>query len=195
MPFVFSKCFTQTKTSSKKIFQGLYEIQPKVFSDERGYFFEVFNQNDFNTAGLKLNFVQDNQSYSTQGVLRGLHFQKKYPQGKLVRAISGQIYDIVVDLRNNSETFGLYYSVILDSEKQNQLYIPKGFAHGFFVCSKSAIFTYKCTDFYHPEDEYGIIWNDKTLNIDWKTITNGLSPILSNKDQNYACFNKSVHYF
>mgnify|MGYP002627292274 FL=1 len=141
--------------------EGLYEIQPKVFGDSRGYFFEVYNQNEFFEAGLKMNFVQDNQSSSQRGVLRGLHFQKHYPQGKLVRAVAGQVFDVAVDLRKDSETFGKWHGVLLDSQKQNQFYIPEGFAHGFFVLSENAVFAYKCTNFYHPEDEGGLMWNDE----------------------------------
>ena len=160
MPFEFKKC----------PIEGLYEIQPKVFGDKRGYFFEVYSEKDFNAAGLNMVFVQDNQSASTKGVLRGLHFQTKHPQGKLVRAVEGKVYDVAVDLRKGSATFGRYYGVVLDSEKQNQFYIPKGFAHGFYVLTESAVFAYKCTDFYHPEDDAGLMWNDPKIGIDRKSV-------------------------
>ena len=146
---------------------GLYEIQPKVFSDNRGYFFESWSQRDFAAAGIAYNFVQDNQSKSSKGVLRGLHFQKNHPQGKLVRVLSGEVFDVAVDIRKESATYGKWYGVILSAERQNQFFISPGFAHGFLVLSDEAIFAYKCTDFYHPEDEGGIMWNDPAIGIDW----------------------------
>lgn len=146
---------------------GLLEIQPKVFGDQRGYFLETYSQRDCFEAGLDAVFVQDNQSFSRKGILRGLHFQKKYPQGKLVRAIMGEVFDVAVDLRTSSPTYGKCYSVILSGEKQNQFYVPPGFAHGFVVLSDTALFAYKCTDYYHPEDEGGIRWDDPALAIDW----------------------------
>ena len=185
MPFAFTKC----------PIKGLYEIQPKVFGDNRGYFFECYTEKDFFEAGLTMKFVQDNQSSSRKGVLRGLHFQKTHPQGKLVRAISGRVLDVAVDLRKNSETFGQYHSVVLDSEKQNQFYIPEGFAHGFCVMSETAVFAYKCTDYYHPEDEGGIIWNDPVINIDWKSVLNIDEIILSEKDKKLPLFAKNAVYF
>ena len=142
-----------------------------------------------------MKFVQDNQSRSSKGVLRGLHFQTKHPQGKLVRVISGSVYDVAVDLRKNSATFGKYYGVILDSEKQNMFYIPEGFAHGFYVISESAIFTYKCTDFYDPSGEGGIPWNDPKIGIDWKSVTAGIEPILSAKDGLHPSFDPNSDYF
>jgi dTDP-4-dehydrorhamnose 3,5-epimerase len=157
MPFTFTKCQIE----------GLYEIQPKVFGDSRGYFFECYSQRDFSNVGITVNFVQDNQSRSGKGTLRGLHFQKKYQQGKLVRAIEGEVFDVAVDLRKGSATFGKWHSVILSGEKQNQFYIPPGFAHGFLALTDNAIFAYKCTDFYYPEDEGGIIWNDPEIGIEW----------------------------
>lgn len=190
MSFTFSKCIVNETT-----IDGLYEIQPKVFGDKRGYFFECYSEKDFFEAGLKMKFVQDNQSYSTKGILRGLHFQKTHPQGKLVRAIQGKVYDVAVDLRNNSPTFGKYYGVILDAEKQNQFYIPEGFAHGFYVLTDTAIFGYKCTDFYHPEDEGGIMWNDSTIGIDWNSVDPNVSPVLSDKDNKQENFNKEKKYF
>ena len=159
---------------------GLYEIQPKVFGDHRGYFFEAWSERDFTAAGLAMRFVQDNQSRSSKGVLRGLHYQKTMPQGKLVRCIEGEVFDVAVDIRPGSPTFGKWHGVILSSEKQNQFYIPEGFAHGFLVLSSTAIFSYKCTEFYHPEDEGGLMWNDPAINIAWPDI--GMAPLLSEKD-------------
>ncbi len=185
--FEFKKCTVD----------GLYEIQPKVFGDSRGYFFEAYSEKDFFEAGLTMKFVQDNQSMSSKNVLRGLHFQKHHPQGKLVRAVSGKVYDVAVDLRLGSATFGKYYGVILDSEKQNMFYIPKGFAHGFCVLSETAVFTYKCTDFYHPEDEGGLPWNDETIAIDWESVIPGISACanLSEKDKKHTPFSLENRYF
>jgi len=160
---------------------GLFEIQPKIFADNRGYFFEAWSQQDFESAGINANFVQDNQSRSVKGVLRGLHFQKIHAQGKLVRAIEGEIFDVAVDIRRDSPTRGKWYAVILSGEKQNQFYIPEGFAHGFLVLSNTAIFAYKCTDFYYPEDEDGIIWNDPAIGIKWPEL--GIDYLLSEKDK------------
>lgn len=186
MPFTFTKC----------PIDGLWEIQPKLFGDNRGYFTETYSEKDFFAAGLKMKFVQDNQSASKGGVLRGLHFQTLHPQGKLVRALQGKVFDVAVDLRNSSSTFGKYYGVVLDSEKQNMFYIPEGFAHGFYVISDFAVFTYKCTDFYHPEDEGGIMWNDKTVNVDWKSvIQNQREPLLSEKDKIHPSFDFAKNYF
>ena len=185
MPFTFTKC----------PIEGLWEVQPKVFGDNRGYFFEVYSEKDFRQAGLTMTFVQDNQSSSSKGVLRGLHFQKLHPQGKLVRAVQGQVYDVAVDLRCGSATFGKYHGVILDSEKQNEFYIPEGFAHGFYVLSETAVFAYKCTDFYHPEDEGGIMWNDPIVGIDWKKVAPGIEPVLSQKDTLHPNFSTGGHYF
>ena len=185
--FEFKKCAVE----------GLYEIQPKVFGDSRGYFFEAYSEKDFFEAGLTMKFVQDNQSMSSKNVLRGLHFQKHHPQGKLVRAVSGKVYDVAVDLRLGSATFGKYYGVILDSEKQNMFYIPKGFAHGFCVLSETAVFTYKCTDFYHPEDEGGLPWNDESIAIDWESVIPGISACanLSEKDKKHTPFSLENRYF
>lgn len=190
MSFDFKKC----KSGNIEI-PGLYEIQPKVFGDKRGYFFEVYSEKDFFEAGLKMKFVQDNQSSSTKGVLRGLHFQTRHPQGKLVRAVSGQVYDVAVDLRKGSPSFGKYYGVILDSEKQNQFYIPEGFAHGFYVLSDSAVFAYKCTDFYDPQGEGGLMWNDPTIGIDWASVALDISPLLSEKDGKHPAFDVNGSYF
>ena len=145
--------------------QGLCVIEPTVHGDSRGYFMETYNENDMKEAGLDMVFVQDNQSCSTKGVLRGLHFQKSFPQGKLVRVIKGSVYDVAVDLRSNSETYGKYYGIELTEENKKQFYIPQGFAHGFLVLSDIAEFCYKCTDFYHPGDEGGMAWNDPEIGI------------------------------
>lgn len=189
MSFEFRKCFSDTGLE----FPGLYEIQPKVFGDARGYFYESYSEKDYFEAGLTMKFVQDNQSFSTKGVLRGLHFQTQHPQGKLVRVISGKVYDVVVDIRNGSPTFGKYYSIILDSEKQNQFYIPVGFAHGFFVISETAISHYKCTDFYDPKGEGGLMWNDPTIGIEWPV--KDICPNLSEKDTKHPAFNPDEKYF
>ena len=146
---------------------GLYIIEPTVHEDNRGYFIETYNQNDMYEAGLNMTFVQDNQSMSKKGVLRGLHFQKKYPQGKLVRVLKGRVFDVAVDLRRESKTFGQWYGIELSEENKKQFYISEGFAHGFLVLSDQAEFFYKCTDFYHPGDEAGIAWNDPDINIKW----------------------------
>jgi dTDP-4-dehydrorhamnose 3,5-epimerase len=159
---------------------GLYEISPKIFGDSRGYFFESWSERDFIAAGLSMRFVQDNQSKSTKGVLRGLHFQKTHPQGKLVRVIEGEVFDVAVDIRAGSKTFGAWHAVTLSAEKQNQFYVSPGFAHGFLVLSDTAIFAYKCTDFYHPEDEGGLAWDDPSIGVSWPDI--GMAPLLSDKD-------------
>lgn len=160
--------------------EGLVVLEPKVFGDNRGYFMETYNQKDFEEMGLHYNFVQDNQSHSTKGVLRGLHFQKKHPQAKCVRVLSGEVYDVAIDLRKNSPTYGKYFGVILSGENKKIFMIPRGFAHGFLVLSDKATFTYKCDDFYHPDDEGGIIWNDPDINVAWPTIDDDV--VLSEKD-------------
>jgi dTDP-4-dehydrorhamnose 3,5-epimerase len=165
---------------------GLYEIQPKVFADQRGYFFEAWSERDFAAAGLEARFVQDNQSRSVKGVLRGLHFQKTRPQGKLVRCIAGEVFDVAVDLRADSPTRGRWHAVTLSGDKQNQFYIPPGFAHGFLVTSDTAVFAYKCTDFYYPEDEGGIVWNDPAVAVDWPPL--GMEYLLSDKDRKLPGF-------
>ena len=147
--------------------EGLKVIEPTVFGDSRGYFMETYNYNDFKEAGIDVEFVQDNQSSSRYGVLRGLHFQISYPQDKLVRVVNGEVFDVAVDLREGSKTFGKWYGVVLSAENKKQFFIPKGFAHGFLVLSENAEFTYKCSDFYHPNDEGGLIWNDKDINVEW----------------------------
>ena len=164
--------------------QGLYIIEPKVFGDERGYFMETYNYNDFKAAGLDMVFVQDNQSRSKKGVLRGLHFQKKHPQGKLVRVLSGEVFDVAVDIRRDSPKYKKWYGVVLSGKNKRQFYVPEGFAHGFLVLSEEAEFTYKCTDFYYPEDEGGIRWDDPEIGIEWPL--EGISRILlSDKDKGY----------
>ena len=164
--------------------KGLYVIEPTVFPDERGYFMETYNLNDFKEAGLDMVFVQDNQSMSKKGVLRGLHFQKQFPQGKLVRAVRGTVFDVAVDLRADSETYGKWFGVELSAENKKQFYISPGFAHGFLVLSDEAEFAYKCTDFYHPGDEGGVAWNDPDIGVEWP-IEEGMELIISEKDQKW----------
>ncbi len=156
---------------TKAPIEGLYVIEPTVHGDERGYFMETYNQRDMQDAGLNMVFVQDNQSMSKKGVLRGLHFQKQYPQGKLVRVIKGSVFDVAVDLRAGSATYGQWYGVELTGENKKQFYIAEGFAHGFLVLSDTAEFCYKVTDFYHPGDEGGLAWNDPAIGIDWPQLT------------------------
>lgn len=162
--------------------EGVYVIEPKVFGDHRGYFMETYNYNDFKASGLDMVFVQDNQSKSKKGVLRGLHFQRNHPQGKLVRVIKGEVFDVAVDLRKDSKTFGKWYGVVLTEENKKQFYVPQGFAHGFLVLSEEAEFVYKCTDFYYPEYEGGIAWNDEDIAIEWP-MENIEEVILSEKDK------------
>ncbi|EPP4908392.1 dTDP-4-dehydrorhamnose 3,5-epimerase [Escherichia albertii] len=158
--------------------KDLIIIEPKIYNDERGYFYEFYNKNKFTELGISLDFVQDNRSSSSQNVLRGLHFQKTKPQGKLVTVTKGEVFDVAVDLRKDSRTFGQYESVVLTEENKKIFYIPPGFAHGFCVLSNKADFFYKCTDFYYPNDEGGIIWNDSSLSIEWPVN----APVLSKKD-------------
>lgn len=169
--------------------EGLKVIVPKVFGDSRGYFTETYNKNDFEEAGLHYDFVQDNQSLSTKGVLRGLHYQINQPQAKLVRVLEGEVYDVAVDLRKGSSTFGNWYGVLLSGENMKQFLIPRGFAHGFLVKSDVAVFCYKCDEFYHPDDEGGICWNDPDLNIDWPDVGEIL---LSDKDRRHPSFKDLV---
>ena len=150
--------------------EGLCIIEPAVFGDARGYFVETYNQKDMQEAGLNMIFVQDNQSCSVKGVLRGLHFQKEFPQGKLVRVVKGSVFDVAVDLRSDSQTYGKWFGVELTAENKKQFYIPEGFAHGFLVLSDIAEFCYKCTDFYHPNDEGGLAWNDPEIGIQWPQV-------------------------
>ena len=185
--------------------EGLCVIEPAVHGDSRGYFMETYNQRDMEEAGINIVFVQDNQSCSTKGVLRGLHFQKQYPQTKLVRVIKGRVFDVAVDLRKNSETYGKWYGVELTEENKKQFLIPKGFAHGFLVLSDVAEFCYKCDDFYHPNDEGGLAWNDPKIGIEWPEVvgnyngtasaegyelTDGTHLNLSDKDQKLLTFSK-----
>lgn len=163
---------------NKTAIDGVYVIEPTVYGDERGYFMETYSETEFKEAGLDYNFVQDNQSSSRRGVLRGLHFQKKHPQAKLVRVLSGEVFDVVVDLREGSATYGKWVGELLSAENKKQLMIPKGFAHGFLVVSKKAEFAYKCDDFYHPEDEGGIMYD--SAGIEWPKIDDELT--LSEKD-------------
>ncbi len=165
--------------------KGLYVVEPKVFGDNRGYFMETYNYNDFAAAGIDQKFVQDNQSASKKGVLRGLHFQINYPQDKLVRCIKGSVFDVAVDLREGSETFGKWFGVELTEENKKQFFIPKNFAHGFLVLSDYAEFCYKVTDFYHPNDEGGLMWNDPDIGVEWP-MPEGMTAddlILSDKDK------------
>lgn len=162
--------------------EGLKVVTPTVFGDSRGYFMETYNYNDFKEAGIDQVFVQDNQSASKKGVLRGLHFQINYPQDKLVRVIKGEVFDVAVDLREGSPTYGQWYGVRLSEENKKMFFIPKNFAHGFYVLSDYAEFTYKCTDFYHPNDEGGIIYNDPDIGIEWP-IDEDAELIMSDKDK------------
>ncbi len=163
--------------------KALYIIEPKVFGDNRGYFMESYNKKAFAEAGLTMDFVQDNESRSKKGVLRGMHFQTKHTQGKLVRVTEGAVYDVAVDLRKGSPTFGMWEGVLLTSENKKQFYVPEGFAHGFLVVSDTATFNYKCTDFYAPEYDSGLLWNDPEVGIEWPL--DGIEEILlSEKDKN-----------
>lgn len=170
--------FTFTKTKIKDVFV----IEPKVFGDNRGYFMETYKESDFKEADLNYTFVQDNQSSSTKGVLRGLHFQKTFPQAKLVRVLSGEVFDVAVDLRKGSETYGQWVGEILSGENKKMLMIPRGFAHGFLVLSDYAEFAYKCDELYHPEDEGGIAWNDPAIAINWPDVG---EIVLSEKDKKH----------
>ena len=189
--------------------EGLYVIRPAVFKDERGYFSETYNLRDMEEAGLNMRFVQDNQSGSSKGVLRGLHFQKHYPQGKLVRVIRGSVYDVAVDLRKDSKTYGQWYGIELSAENALQFYISEGFAHGFLVLSDEAEFCYKCTDFYHPGDESGLAWNDPKIAVQWPHVTgeykgtasaegycmeDGHPLILSEKDQHWPGIDEAFSF-
>lgn len=188
--------------------EGLFVIEPAIHGDERGYFTETYNQQDMKEFGLNAVFVQDNQSMSRKGVLRGLHFQINYPQCKLVRVIHGKVFDVAVDLRKNSDSYGKWFGVELSEENKKQFYIPEGFAHGFLVLSDFAEFCYKVTDFYHPNDESGIAWNDPAIGIKWQdvigdycgtadpagySLIDGTPLTLSEKDKKWNClFFKSL---
>lgn len=189
--------------------EGLYIIEPTVHGDDRGYFMETYSQRDMQEAGLDMLFVQDNQSMSCKGVLRGLHFQKQFPQGKLVRVIRGRVFDVAVDLRADSATYGQWYGVELSEENKKQFYISPGFAHGFLVLSDTAEFCYKCTDFYHPGDEGGLAWNDPAIGIQWPEITgnypgsadasgytlaDGTALNLSEKDQKWSVLSDTFRF-
>ncbi len=164
------------------ILPGLLILEPQVFQDERGYFFESYRQSNFLELGLNLTFVQDNESKSKRGVLRGLHFQAQNPQGKLVRVIQGEVFDVAVDIRQGSPTYGQWESVLITAENKTQFYIPPGFAHGFLVLSEDAIFSYKCTTYYDPSSDSGILWDDPDIDIKWPLELIG-EPSLSPKDQ------------
>ena len=179
-------------TFTKTEIEGVYIIEPKMFGDNRGYFMETYNENDFKSVGLNYVFVQDNQSKSKAGVLRGLHFQIKHPQAKLVRVLEGEVFDVAVDLRKGSKTYGKWAGVILSEENKKQFLIPRGFAHGFVVLSESATFAYKCDDFYHPEDEGGIMWNDPEIGIEWPYEGEVL---LSEKDKTHKALRESKMEF
>ena len=189
--------------------EGLCVITPAVYGDSRGYFMETYSQRDMAQAGLDIPFVQDNQSMSVKGVLRGLHFQKQYPQTKLVRVIRGSVFDVAVDLRANSPTYGKWHGELLTEENKKQFLIPKGFAHGFLVLSETAEFCYKCDDFYHPNDEGGLAWNDPGIGIAWPelageypgsasaagyTLADGTPLILSEKDQKWQCLRDAFQF-
>ena len=160
---------SQIKVTKAPI-EGLYVIEPTVHGDSRGYFMETYNYNDMKECGLDMVFVQDNQSKSSKGVLRGLHYQINHPQGKLVRVIKGRVFDVAVDIRKGSLTYGKWFGIEISEENKKQFYISPGFAHGFLVLSDEAEFCYKCTDFYHPDDEGGIAWNDPTIGIVWPEV-------------------------
>lgn len=189
--------------------EGLCVITPAVHGDNRGYFMETYSQRDMEEAGINIVFVQDNQSCSTKGVLRGLHFQKQFPQTKLVRAIKGRVFDVAVDLRKDSKTYGKWYGVELTEENKKQFLIPKGFAHGFLVLSDIAEFCYKCDDFWHPNDEGGLAWNDPAIGIEWPELTgayngtasaegyaiaDGTALNLSEKDQKWDTLEKTFTF-
>lgn len=176
--------FTFTETEIRDI----YIIEQKCYGDNRGYFMETYKQSDFDAAGLHYVFVQDNQSSSRKGVLRGLHFQKTYPQAKLVRVLRGMVFDVAVDLRRNSETYGKWTGVLLSDENRRQFLIPRGFAHGFVVVSDYAEFAYKCDELYHPEDEGGLAWNDPDIGIEWPEIG---EIILSEKDKHHPTLSEA----
>jgi len=175
--------FTRTETGM----EGLVLLEGTLFGDERGFFMETYNEKEFAELGIATTFVQDNHSRSARGVLRGLHFQKEHPQGKLVRVVRGSVYDVAVDLRRSSVTFGKWFGTVLSEANRLQLYIPPGFAHGFLTLEDGTEFLYKCTDFYHPEDEGGILWSDPTLGVSWP-LPEGAEPVLSPKDRTWPPF-------
>lgn len=176
----------------------LFVVEPATFGDSRGFFMESYNSKDFIEAGLNMKFVQDNHSKSAKGVLRGLHFQKKHPQGKLVRVIMGSVYDVAVDLRKNSPTFGLYYGIILSETNKKMLYVPEGFAHGFLTLEDGTEFLYKVTDHWYQEDEGGLIWNDNDIGIAWPFEKYGINRdglLLSEKDREWRTLRELDFYF
>lgn len=183
----------QFKFTNTKI-EGMFLVEPAVFEDNRGYFMETYNENDFKEAGYDLTFVQDNQSKSSKGVLRGLHLQVNYPQGKLVRVIKGEVFDVGVDLRKDSDTYGEWFGAILSDENKKQLFIPEGFAHGFLVLSDEAEFVYKCTEFYHGDDEGGIKWDDSDIGINWP-LDDIDEIILSDKDKEWKTLKESNYSY
>lgn len=164
----------------------LYIIEPTVFGDNRGFFMETYSKKEFQEIGFDIDFVQDNHSRSKKGTLRGLHFQKEFPQAKLVRVIKGEVFDVAVDIRKNSVTFGKWFGVVLSEENKRQFLIPEGFAHGFLALTEIVEFTYKCSDYYHPEDEGGVIWNDSVIGVKWPLEEYGIKePLLSEKDKKW----------
>jgi dTDP-4-dehydrorhamnose 3,5-epimerase len=175
----------------------LYVIEPTVFGDQRGFFMEVFNKTEFDDAGLDLTFVQDNHSRSRRGVLRGMHFQNTYPQGKLIRVVTGAVFNAAIDLRTGSPGFGRWFGVELSDENKKMLYIPPGFAQGFLILEDGTDYLYKCTEFYHPEDEGGVMWNDPGIGIDWPLdrVGGGDGVILSDKDKAWPPFNEQAFKF
>ncbi|MDC1320369.1 dTDP-4-dehydrorhamnose 3,5-epimerase [Flavobacteriaceae bacterium] len=178
----------------KRKLDGLVVLKPTIFKDNRGYFMESYNQKNINKLLGNVNFVQDNESESSRGVLRGLHFQKPpHTQAKLVRCLKGSVLDVILDLRKDSKTYGIFETIVLSSENKEQLFVPKGFAHGFIVLSESAILSYKVDNYYNPESESGIIWNDPDLNINWKI--NKKEIIVSEKDKSLPAFNNIINPF
>ena len=190
--------------------EGLYIIEPTIHGDERGYFFEVYNSRDLKEAGIDRDFVQINQNYSVKGVLRGLHFQKEYPQCKLSRVLEGSVFDVAVDLRADSPTYGKWHGEVLSAENKKQFLIPEGFAHGMLVLTEFAVFCYQCTDFYHPGDEGGIAWNDPDVGIEWPdvvgeylgspksysySLTDGTKLLLSEKDQQWVGLKETSKFY
>ena len=177
---------------SKAVIPDVLIFEPTVHGDERGYFMETWRQSWFEESGVNLKFVQDNQSRSGKGILRGLHYQINHPQGKLARVVAGEVFDVAVDLRRSSPNFGKWFGIILSGENKKQLWVPPGFAHGFYVMSETAELLYKCTDYYHPEDEYSLCWDDKSIGIDWPGMES--PPLLSNKDRNAKSLREAPTY-
>lgn len=171
--------------------EGLLVITPQVFEDMRGYFLETYHKKDYEEAGITADFVQDNQSKSVRGVLRGLHYQREFPQAKLMRVLKGEIFDVAVDIREDSKTYGKWFGLVLSEENKKQLFIPEGFAHGFLVLSEVAEIAYKCSDFYHPNDEGGILWSDEEIGITWP-IPEGLEVMLSEKDRQWKGLSETI---